>query len=86
MLHQMAEIAEAAVIGVPSDRWGETGRAIIVLKPGQSLTADAVIAHCLSRLARYKLPADVVFTDVLPRNATGKVHQPSLRGRFGTAV
>ncbi len=86
VLHQMAEIAEAAVIGVPSDRWGETGRAIIVLKPGQSLTADAVIAHCLSRLARYKLPADVVFTDVLPRNATGKVHKPSLRGRFGTAV
>ena len=86
VLHQMEEIAEAAVIGVASERWGETGRAVIVLKPGRSLTADAVIAHCLARLARYKLPAEVVFTDALPRNATGKVHKPTLRGTFGAAV
>lgn len=83
VLSRLPAIAEAAVIGVPSARWGETGRAIIALKPGQSLTAEDVLAHCAGQLARYKLPQDVVFTDALPRNATGKIHKPTLRATFG---
>jgi fatty-acyl-CoA synthase len=82
-LYQLPEVAEAAVIGVPSARWGEVGRAVVVLKEGAALGADDIVAHCGRMLARYKLPHDVAFTDALPRNATGKVHKPSLRARFG---
>ena len=82
-LSRLPGVAEAAVIGVPSARWGETGRAIVVAKPDAALSAEDVLAHCASLLARYKLPQDVVFTDALPRNATGKIHKPTLRERFG---
>ena len=83
VLYQLPVVAEAAVIGVPSARWGETGRAVVVLKPGQSLNPADIIAHCAANLARYKLPQDIAFTESLPRNATGKVHKPSLRATFG---
>jgi fatty-acyl-CoA synthase len=83
VLYQIPELAEAAVIAIPDQRWGEVGRAVVVVKPDMTLTEDAVIAHCAANLARYKLPHSVVFTDALPRNATGKVHKPTLRQRFG---
>ena len=83
VLYQLPELAEAAVIGVASPRWGETGRAVVVLKPGQCIDAAGIIAHCAANLARYKLPHDIVFTEALPRNATGKVHKPTLRAAFG---
>jgi len=79
VLYQIGAIAEAAVIGVPDDRWGETGLAVIVLKPGSSVTEIAIMAHCRERLSRFKCPRDLVFIDALPRNATGKVHKPTLR-------
>ncbi len=82
-LYQIPALAEACVIGVPDPRWGEVGRAIVVVKPDMTLTEDEVIAHCAANLARYKLPHSVVFTDALPRNATGKVHKPTLRQMFG---
>ncbi len=74
------------MIGVPSPRWGEAGRAVIVLRSDCAIEDSEVIAHCAGRLARYKLPHDVVFTDALPRNATGKVHKPTLRKTFGAPV
>ncbi|WP_428485516.1 acyl-CoA synthetase [Rhodopila sp.] len=83
VLYQNDLIAEAAVIGVPDERWGEVGRAVVVVKPGHCLSETEVVAHCAANLARYKLPHSVVFTDALPRNATGKVHKPTLRQRFG---
>ena len=83
VLSRLPGVAEAAVIGVPSARWGEAGRAVVVPKPDAGLSADAVLAFCAGELARYKLPHDVVFTDALPRNATGKIHKPTLRQRFG---
>ncbi|MGY9057348.1 MAG: acyl-CoA synthetase [Alphaproteobacteria bacterium] len=82
-LSRLPGVAEAAVIGVPSARWGETGRAIVVAHPDTTLSAEDVLAHCAQLLARYKLPQDVVFTDALPRNATGKIHKPTLRDNFG---
>jgi fatty-acyl-CoA synthase len=86
VLYQLPEVAEAAVIGVASARWGETGLAIMVLKPGKALTESEVIAHCRRQLAHYKVPQSVAFTNALPRNATGKVHKPTLRQMFASAA
>jgi fatty-acyl-CoA synthase len=83
VLYQHELIAEAAVIGISDMRWGQVGRAVVVVKPGLTLTEDDVVSHCAANLARYKLPHSVVFTDALPRNATGKVHKPTLRKEFG---
>ena len=79
VLYQLPQVAEAAVIGVPSDKWGEVGLAVLVLKPGHTLDKDTVLAHCASRLARFKTPADITLLPVLPRNATGKVLKRELR-------
>jgi len=86
VLYQLPAIAEAAVIGVPDAVWGEVGRAIVVLKPGQTIAEADIMAHCRANLARFKLPRSVLFTDTLPRNATGKVHKPTLREKFGVAA
>jgi fatty-acyl-CoA synthase len=85
VLHQLAAIAEAAVIGVPSEQWGETGMAIVALKPGQTLAAEEIHAHCAANLARFKCPRLIRFVDALPRNATGKIHKPTLRKNFVTS-
>ncbi len=82
VIYQLPQIAEAAVIAAPDERWGETGKAIVVIKDGESLDGDELIAHCLANLARFKVPASVEFTDALPRNATGKVLKWQLRDRF----
>ena len=79
VIYRLPQIAEAAVIGVPDKRWGEVGMAIVVLKPGESLTERELISHCLANLARFKVPASVAWTDALPRNATGKVLKWELR-------
>ena len=83
VLYQIPQLAEAAVIGVPDERWGEVGKAIVAVKPGQALTVEQILDHCRENLARYKLPRTIEFVDALPRNATGKVHKPTLRQMFG---
>ena len=67
------------VIGVPDAKWGETVKAIVVLKPGKSATADELIAFGKGRLAGYKQPRSVDFIDSLPRNPSGKVLKRELR-------
>jgi fatty-acyl-CoA synthase len=84
VLHQLAAIAEAAVIGIPSEQWGETGMAIIAVKPGHAITEAEIHAHCEANLARFKRPRLIQFVDALPRNATGKIHKPTLRKNFGS--
>lgn len=79
VIFQMDDVADVAVIGVPSDRWGETGRAFVVPKAGRSLDQLAIAAHCRARLATFKCPAIVTFVEILPRTASGKVHKPTLR-------
>ena len=82
VIYQLAQVAEVAIIGVPNDKWGEVGMAIIVRKPGQQLDQRQIIDHCVTRLAKFKVPASVTFIDVLPRNATGKVLKRELRTEF----
>jgi fatty-acyl-CoA synthase len=82
VLFQIPAVADAAIIGVPNERWGEVGMAIIVRKPDQPLAEGDVIQHCLGRLAKFKVPQSVTFVDVLPRNATGKVLKRELRVQY----
>lgn len=82
VLFQLPQVADAAIIGVPNERWGEVGMAIIVRKPDHPLVEADVIKHCLGRLAKFKVPQSVTFVDVLPRNATGKVLKRELRTQF----
>ena len=84
VLHQLAAVAEAAVIGVPSEQWGEVGMAIVAVKPGHCLAEEEIHAHCAANLARFKCPRLIRFVDALPRNATGKIHKPTLRKDFAT--
>jgi len=79
VIFQIPQIAEAAVIGVKDQKWGEVGRAVIALKEGQKVTADEIIDHLKGSLAKYKIPKSVVFIDQLPRNAAGKVLKNILR-------
>jgi fatty-acyl-CoA synthase len=78
VLYRHPQILEAAVVAMPSDKWGETPCAFVTLKPGVELTAAEVIAFCQQRMARFKVPGCVVFT-VLPKTSTGKVQKFVLR-------
>lgn len=82
VLFQLPQVADAAIIGVPNERWGEVGMAVIVRKTGQTIEEGDVIRHCLGRLAKFKVPQSVTFVDVLPRNATGKVLKRELRTQY----
>jgi len=72
-------VAEVAVIGVPSDKWGEEVKAIIVLKPGAAADAQSIIDWTRKRVAGFKTPKSVDFVAVLPRNASGKILRRELR-------
>jgi fatty-acyl-CoA synthase len=76
-------VAECAVFGVPDPKWGEVGRAVVVLRAGAVADAGELLAHLDGRLARYKIPKSVVFTDALPRSGAGKVLKGPLREAFG---
>jgi fatty-acyl-CoA synthase len=81
-LSQCRGVAECAVLGVPHARWGETGLAAVVLRPGARLTADNLRAELKQRLAGYKVPAEFLFLDALPRTGAGKIAKPEIRQRY----
>jgi fatty-acyl-CoA synthase len=83
VIYQLPAVAEVAVIGVPDEKWGEVGRACVVLKPDSMTSEGTIIEHCRANLARYKVPKSVVFIAELPRNAAGKVLKRELALRFG---
>jgi fatty-acyl-CoA synthase len=74
-------VSQVAVVGTPHPRWGEAGVAFVVLGHGASATEAELLEHCARRLAGYKIPARIIFTAELPRNATGKVLKAPLRER-----
>ena len=73
------QLAEVSVIGVPDEKWGEAVNAVIVLKPGQELSAEQMIANARQHLGGYKLPKRVYYADELPKNVSGKVLKTQLR-------
>lgn len=82
-LREHPAVTDCAVIGVPDPRWGEVGRAVIVTDPGSTPSEQDVLGFLADRLARYKVPKSAVFTEELPRNATGKLLKKRLRAQYG---
>ena len=79
VLYEMPAVSEAAVIGLPDERWGERPVAVVVTKRGCSLTLEQVAAFCRGRLAGFKTPRQLVLRDSLPRNPSGKILKRVLR-------
>ncbi|CAB3392982.1 conserved protein of unknown function [Kyrpidia spormannii] len=79
VLYRHPKIREAAVVGIPDDRWGESVKAVVAVKEGESLTLEELRAFCDGKLARYKIPRVLEVVEALPRNAAGKVLKTVLR-------
>ena len=82
VLHHHPDIKEAAVIGVSDEYWGETVKALVVPKPGATLSEEEIITFCTSQLAHYKRPQSITFINSLPKNAAGKV----MKSHLGTLL
>jgi acyl-CoA synthetase (AMP-forming)/AMP-acid ligase II len=79
VLYEHDAVLEAAVVARPDERWGEVPVAYVVLRHDAAATGDALLAHCRSQLARFKVPKEIVFLSALPRNPSGKVLKRELR-------
>ncbi len=80
-LYRHPAVFQCAVVGVPDPKWGEVGKAFVVLKPDQTATAEALLAHLGEHLARYKIPRYIEFIAALPISAAGKILRRELRER-----
>jgi acyl-CoA synthetase (AMP-forming)/AMP-acid ligase II len=80
------KVMECAIIGVWDQEWGESVKAVVVRKPGETVTQEELIDFCKANLASYKKPKSVDFIDALPRNAMGKVLKRDLREKYGKSV
>jgi fatty-acyl-CoA synthase len=85
VLLENPKIAAAAVIGVPDERWGESGKALLVCKGGETSVREEIRAWCAERLAGYKIPKHVEWVDRIPENAAGKIMRYALKGAGHTA-
>jgi len=83
VLHAHPTVAEAALIGVPHDKWGEVGRAIVVMSPKAELTEEELLSFCRERLAGYKVPKSVIVVEEMPKTGAGKVDKKVLAEKYG---
>ncbi|WP_221767440.1 AMP-binding protein [Nocardioides sp. LS1] len=82
-LSDMDGVTDVAIIGAPDDEWGETVVAVVSLAAGAEVTINDVRAHAAARIARYKIPRQLVVVESVPRNASGKLDKLALRGVVG---
>ncbi|MFN2556226.1 MAG: long-chain fatty acid--CoA ligase [Nitriliruptorales bacterium] len=82
VLHDHPSVVEAAVVGVPHERWGEVGVAFVAVRDPEAVDAGELLATCHERLAKFKVPKEVHFVDTLPRSAVNKVLKTELRERY----
>jgi fatty-acyl-CoA synthase len=81
ILYKHPKISESAVVGVPDEKWGEVGKAFIVLKSGESMTKEEIRKHFDGKLARYKIPKHYEFREDLPKSAAGKILKRELEDK-----
>ncbi|MQY06966.1 AMP-binding protein [Actinomadura macrotermitis] len=81
-LYEHPAVAEACVVGVPDEQWGEAVKAVVVRKDGAAVTADELTAFCADRLDRFKKPRSVDFVPELPANRNGKIDRKAVRERY----
>jgi len=84
VLREHPAVADCGVIGVPDTRWGEVGRAVVVLRPGAQATEEDLLSFLDGKIARFKIPKSVRFTGELPRTGTGKILKKRLRETHGS--
>jgi fatty-acyl-CoA synthase len=86
LISDMSDVTGVAVIGVADDQWGEVPWAVVTVRDEASVDTASVRAHLDGKLARYKLPKNVVVVEELPRTASGKVRKADLRSRFAAGA
>jgi fatty-acyl-CoA synthase len=82
VMHAHDAVAEAALIGIPDDKWGEVGCAVVAVKPGRALADDDLLDFMAGRLARYKLPKRIIMVETLPKTGPGKIDKQRLLAEF----
>jgi len=75
-------VLEAAVVGIPDEKWGEAVKAVVVLRPRQTVTEREIIEFCRGNLAGYKCPKSIDFVDALPKTGSGKIHKKKIRDGY----
>jgi fatty-acyl-CoA synthase len=86
ILKDHPEVDDAAVIGVPDEEWGERVRALIVLKPGKSISKNSLIGDVHGKLASFKTPESIIFVGYLPQNHLGKILKRELREKYSYPI